>query len=158
MKPVRKLLLLLLLAMVPSIPVSGAIDALVFKNEAQEKRYRQLAEQLRCLVCQNQSLADSNADLARDLRIELLRQINQEKTDQEIIDYLVARYGDFVRYKPPFNPSTWLLWTGPFLILLIALLAMVRVMRSREHTEPVAAIDQGDAERLRSLLSDNKEK
>jgi len=158
MKTIKAVLIALLLAGTVT-PALAGVDALAFKDQAQEQRYRKLAEELRCLVCQNQSLADSNADLAHDLRVELLRQINQDKSDQEIIDYLVSRYGDFVRYKPPFKASTWLLWFGPFLILLAALFAAVRVMRSREHREPPAAVSSTEAERLQKLLDDkNKDR
>lgn len=158
MKKLKSILLLLVLAVSINAPLHAAIDALEFKDSAQELRYRKLAEQLRCLVCQNQSLADSNADLARDLRIELLRQINQDKTDQEIIDYLVSRYGDFVRYKPPFKASTYLLWFGPFLILLLALVGLIRVIRSREHAQPVEDLTGKDNERLQSLLNQDKDR
>ena len=126
-----KALLLLLVSSIPVHAVYAAIDPLKFQNEAQEKRYRHLAEQLRCLVCQNQSLADSNADLAQDLRAELLEQIQQNKTDQEIVDFLVARYGNFVRYDPPFDPETWLLWLGP----MPAFVSCVRV-RTRNRWPP----------------------
>lgn len=153
-----KLALLALVIMGTSIPAMAGVDALAFKDQAQEQRYRKLAEELRCLVCQNQSLADSNADLAHDLRVELLRQINQDKSDQEIIDYLVSRYGDFVRYKPPLKESTWLLWFGPFLILLAALFAAMRVMRSRDHAEAPQSISNAEAERLQALLKDNNKK
>jgi len=153
-----KLVLLALLILGTSVPAMAGVDALAFKDQAQEQRYRKLAEELRCLVCQNQSLADSNADLAHDLRVELLRQINQDKSDQEIIDYLVSRYGDFVRYKPPFKTSTWLLWFGPFLILLAALFAAVRVMRSRAHAQAPESISNAEAERLQALLQDDNKK
>lgn len=138
-------------------PASAGIDALEFKDVAQEKRYRSLAEQLRCLVCQNQSLADSNAELARDLRVELLRLINQGRSDQEIIDYLVARYGDFVRYKPPLNPSTWLLWFGPLLILIFAVIALARIVRSKEHSTPVQDLSADESDRLQTLLKKDNE-
>jgi len=153
-----KLVLLALVILGTSVPAMAGVDALAFKDQAQEQRYRKLAEELRCLVCQNQSLADSNADLAHDLRVELLRQINQDKSDQEIIDYLVSRYGDFVRYKPALKESTWLLWFGPFLILLAALFAAMRVMRSRDHAEATQAISTAEAERLQALLKDNNKK
>lgn len=156
-QPFRLTLKALLLLLAVSIPAHAAIDALNFQNEAQEKRYRHLAVQLRCLVCQNQSLADSNADLARDLRVELLKQIQQNKSDQEIIDFLVARYGNFVRYDPPFKPETWLLWLGPLLIFVIALLAGFRIVRSRAHTQPVAPISSDEEKRLQSLLGGSKE-
>jgi cytochrome c-type biogenesis protein CcmH len=146
----------LLLLLVVAIPAHAAIDALHFQNEAQEKRYRHLATQLRCLVCQNQSLADSNADLAQDLRKELLEQIQQNKSDQEIIDFLVARYGNFVRYDPPFDPETWLLWLGPLFMFLIALYGGYRIVRSRAHSQPVEPISADEAQQLQDLLNQSK--
>ena len=89
--------------------------------EAQEARLRELSRDLRCLVCQNESLAESHAPLAGDLRDEIREQISAGQTDQEIIQYLVARYGDFVTYKPPFNTRTLFLWLGPFAVLLLLL-------------------------------------
>ena len=147
---------LLLVLSIPAHVALAAIDPLHFQSEAQEKRYRHLAEQLRCLVCQNQSLADSNADLAQDLRAELLEQIQQNKTDQEIIDFLVARYGNFVRYDPPFDPETWLLWLGPLLMFIAALYGGFRIVRSRAHVQPVAPISTEEAKRLQDLLNQSK--
>ncbi|NLC35256.1 MAG: cytochrome c-type biogenesis protein CcmH [Alcaligenaceae bacterium] len=89
--------------------------------EAQESRLRELARELRCLVCQNESLAESHAPLAADLRDEIREQISAGQSDTKIIQYLVARYGDFVTYKPPFNSRTLLLWFGPFVVLLLLL-------------------------------------
>ena len=96
-----------------------AIDPLPFKDHAQEIRFQNLTRQLRCLVCQNENLADSNADLARDLRHEVFGLMQQGKSDDQIKQYLVARYSDFVLYDPPLKASTWLLWFGPALFLLM---------------------------------------
>lgn len=155
----KKLIPIVLLAfmLVPTFPAFAAIDGLTFKDTAEEKRYRKLAEELRCLVCQNQSLADSNADLARDLRVELLRLINEGRSDQEITEYLVARYGDFVRYKPPFKASTWLLWFGPLLILALAGIALARVVREKQKPIPPEKLSTDDSARLNSLLAKNQE-
>jgi len=86
-------------------------------DEAVEKRLVAISEELRCLVCQNESIAGSQADLANDLRREIRKMIGEGKTDREILDFMVARYGDFVRYRPPVKPSTWALWGGPFILL-----------------------------------------
>ncbi|MGJ8670551.1 MAG: cytochrome c-type biogenesis protein [Oceanococcus sp.] len=102
-----------------------AVALLLFLGQAvaltdqQEQRYRSLNNELRCLVCQNQSIAESNAPLAEDLRNQVKQMIEQGKTDQDIRLYMTQRYGDFVLYRPPFNPRTWLLWIGPFLMLLV---------------------------------------
>lgn len=111
------LCLLLLFSAGPQ-PVHAAESRL---PEAQEARLRELARDLRCLVCQNESLAESHAPLAGDLRDEIRDQIRAGQSDTEIIQYLVARYGDFVTYKPPFNTRTLLLWLGPFAVLLLLL-------------------------------------
>lgn len=96
-----------------------AAEAVPMADEpAVEARLQALSQELRCLVCQNETLAASRADLAEDLRREIRDMIRQGKTDPQIVEFLVARYGDFVRYRPPFKASTWLLWAGPFLMLL----------------------------------------
>lgn len=112
------------------------------KDEAVEKRMLFISEELRCLVCQNETLAASQADLANDLRREIRSLIAAGKTDQEILDFMVARYGDFVRYRPPVKPTTWLLWGGPFLLLgggLAALLWLLRRRRKNAATPELSA-------------------
>jgi cytochrome c-type biogenesis protein CcmH len=104
-------------------------------DAAVEQRLVAIADELRCLVCQNESLAGSRAPLAMDLRREIRKLIQAGKTDAEILDFLVARYGDFVRYRPPFRPSTWLLWTGPFLFMLVGIGVLVRTVRRRPLVE-----------------------
>ena len=98
------------------------------EDPALQARYDRLTEEIRCLQCQNQPIADSNAGIAGDLRRQVKEMIVEGKTDQEILDFIVARYGDFVLYKPPFAPRTWLLWLGPFLFLLIGLLIAAKVI------------------------------
>jgi cytochrome c-type biogenesis protein CcmH len=113
-------------------------------DQAVETRLVGIAEELRCLVCQNESLAGSRADLAEDLRREIRTLIRQGKTDPEIIDFLVSRYGDFVRYRPPFKPSTWLLWVGPFVLLLAGLAALVAYLRRRPREDASLTADEQD--------------
>ncbi len=108
-----------------------AIDALPFKDRAEEQRFQNLSRQLRCLVCQNESLADSQAELAQDLREEVFAQMRQGKSDDEIKDYLTARYSDFVLYDPPLRAGTLLLWFGPLLVLLVGAGVLVRIVRRR---------------------------
>ena len=103
----------------------------------QEARLREVAKDLRCLVCQNESIADSQAGLAQDLRKEIRGQIIAAKTNQEIVDYLVQRYGDFVHYKPPFNPKTYLLWLGPFILLCFLIFALWRYVRKQSNEKPL---------------------
>jgi len=105
-------------------------------DEAVEQRLIAIADELRCLVCQNESLAGSRAELAQDLRREIRSLIKAGKTDPEILDFLVSRYGDFVRYRPPLKPSTWLLWLGPFILLGTGLAALSWHLRRRRHDDP----------------------
>jgi cytochrome c-type biogenesis protein CcmH len=117
------------------------------------KREVELAKQLRCLVCQNETIADSRAGLAVDLRNKLREQMAAGKTDEEIIAFMTERYGDFVLYRPPLKATTVLLWVGPFLLLAIGLLIGWRVVRARTKAarpEPLSAADRERAERLLS--------
>jgi len=113
------------------------------QNLATENRIRNLEEKLRCLVCQNQTLADSNAELAADLRKQVRDQVAAGKSDAQIVDYLVQRYGDFVLYDPPFKTTTLLLWLGPFVLLAAAALALVTTLRRRRRAaeEPMLGPD-----------------
>lgn len=115
-----------------------AIDPLPFQTDAQRERFQHLTAQLRCMVCQNESLEDSNADLARDLRGEIFRMMQQGKSDDEIKRYLVARYSDFVLYDPPLKPATVLLWLGPPALLVIGGIVVGVLLRRR--VRPAAAI------------------
>jgi cytochrome c-type biogenesis protein CcmH len=114
-----------------------------------EQRVMALARELRCLQCQNQSLADSNADLAKDLRDQIREKLQQGETERDIIDYLVARYGDFVLWRPPFKPTTLLLWLGPALLVVAGLIALIwRLVRERDAGE----IELSEAEHARAAL------
>ena len=129
----KRLLLVLLLLVSAG---AAALEPIRFNDEAEEARFRELAAELRCVMCQNQSLADSNAQIAHDLRLQVLSLMREGKTDREIKDYLVARYSDFVLYSPPVRPSTWLLWFGPALILLGGAVVLVVVVRKRAGSAP----------------------
>src|SRR6267378_8267577 len=111
-----------------------------------ERRVTNLAHELRCLVCQNQTLADSNAPLAVDLRNQIRAQLAAGKPERDVVDFMVARYGDFVLYRPPFKASTVLLWVGPFAFVLIGFYVLVRFLRRRQVPEPQLT----DAERARA--------
>lgn len=108
-----------------------AVQPLDFKDGAEESRFQALARELRCLVCQNQNLADSHAGLAGDLRREVLDQMRSGKSDAQIKDYLVARYSQFVLYDPPLSRSTWLLWFGPLLALVAGAVVVIVIVRRR---------------------------
>ncbi|HLS84138.1 MAG TPA: cytochrome c-type biogenesis protein [Arenimonas sp.] len=115
---------------------SAAIQPLEFRDAKEEARFRELTSELRCVMCQNQSLADSDAQIAHDLRLQVLELMREGRSDQEIKDYLVARYSDFVLYRPPLEPRTWLLWFGPGLVLLAGLAVVVVVVRRRAAAAP----------------------
>jgi cytochrome c-type biogenesis protein CcmH len=117
-----------------------------------EQRIRHLSEKLRCLVCQNQSLADSNAELAQDLRQQLREQVAAGRSDREIMDYLVQRYGDFVLYEPPFKASTALLWAGPFVLLAVAAGTLIAVLRRRRRAPEEAALDPEEQRLVERVL------
>ena len=133
--------LLLVLLFFTGVVWGQAIDPLPFKNHAEEVRFQHLTSELRCLVCQNENLADSNADLARDLRHEVFDLMQSGKSDDEIKQYLVDRYSDFVLYDPPVKSSTLLLWFGPLAILLAGAVVVVVTVRRRSRVVPVAALD-----------------
>jgi cytochrome c-type biogenesis protein CcmH len=133
---VKRLLLVMLLLLASA--AASALEPIKFSDDAEEARFRALSAELRCVMCQNQSLADSNAQIAHDLRMQVLALMREGKTDREIKDYLVARYSDFVLYNPPLRPSTWLLWFGPALILLGGAAVLVVVVRKRAGSAPAA--------------------
>ena len=112
------------------------------EDEAVEQRLIAIADELRCLVCQNESLAGSRADLAQDLRREIRGLIHQGKTDKEIMEFLVSRYGDFVRYRPPLKPTTWLLWGGPFAFVGAGLVGLVLFLRRRRVPDATLSVEE----------------
>jgi cytochrome c-type biogenesis protein CcmH len=126
-----RLLLLCALAVAGIATVAAAVDPLPFKDRAEEVRFQNLTRQLRCLVCQNESLNDSSAPLAADLRRDVFEQMRAGKSDAEIKDWLTARYSDFVLYDPPLRGGTWLLWFGPLLVLAIGGIAVLVTVRRR---------------------------
>lgn len=141
-----------------SLSSMAAIDTYEFSGDEERARYRVLVEELRCPKCQNQNLADSNAPIAMDLRREIYRLLKEGQTDAQIVEYLVARYGDFVRYSPPLNANTLLLWLGPLGLLAGGALLLRLIVRRQQRTLPDAQ-DQGlsDAERTRlASLLDHK--
>ncbi len=132
----RILAFFLLLGLLSPGTQATNIEVYDFDNPAQERTYKELTTELRCLVCQNQDIADSNAELAQDMRHKVFSMLKEGKTKQEIIDFMVERYGDFVRYKPAFEGKTLVLWIGPFVIFVIAVILMLRaIRRARQHEE-----------------------
>jgi cytochrome c-type biogenesis protein CcmH len=128
-------------------------------DPALEERVMAISSDLRCLVCQNETIAASRADLAVDLRNQVREQLRAGKSESEIRDYMVARYGDFVLYKPPVKPTTYLLWLGPFVLLLLMAVWMWRtlVRRRQEASAAAAPLSEADHERARALLDQKKD-
>ena len=126
----KKMILLCLLLISPCF---AAQDFYQFKSASQQQRFEALTNQLRCLVCQNQNIAESNAPLASDLRAQIFQQLQNGKSDTEIVDYLVARFGDYILYRPPFNVMTLGLWLGPFLLLIGGLGYLFRYIRTMQR-------------------------
>jgi cytochrome c-type biogenesis protein CcmH len=151
----KKLTAILLgLCLLSGAPVRAAVDLADFGGDTVlEERYQTLVTELRCLVCQNQTIADSNADLAKDLRREVHDMLVGGKTDDEIKEFMLARYGDFVLYRPPVKTTTVPLWIGPFVLLAIGLV-VVAVMVHRRSRQAQPQMNSEDVERARRLLDE----
>jgi len=144
----------LVLCLALAAPFAAADEARPTEQDpVAAKRAVRLSEQLRCLVCQNQTIAESNAELALDLRRQVHEQIAAGKTDAEIIDFMTSRYGDFVLYKPPLKTTTVLLWAGPGLLLLAGFVVLFRVLRSRRQLADEAPLTPAERERAARLLA-----
>lgn len=154
----RFFLSLLFIALLSGISIADTARSTSGDDPATEKRLQALSKELRCLVCQNETLADSQAGLAEDLRREIREQIKAGKSDQEIISFLTQRYGQFILYRPQVTPTTYLLWFGPFLLLAGGLFILFHYIRSRRDS--IAETPLTDEERLRAaelLSSETKE-
>ena len=128
------------------------------QDPALEARLMRLSKELRCLVCQNETLADSQADLANDLRNEVREKMRQGMSDAEIKHYLTQRYGDFVLYRPPVKSITWLLWFGPFVLLLSAAASLVFFLKRRRRTLDETPLSAAEAARIQSLLNQESDR
>lgn len=137
----KRLALALLLAWAQ---FAHAIDPLTFKDRAEEQRFQKLTRELRCLVCQNQNLADSEADLAKDLRRQVYTMMQSGQSDEEIKQFLVSRYNDFVLYDPPLKPGTWLLWFAPGVLVFVGAGVLVNILRRRSRQISAAAESEED--------------
>ncbi|HEY6043886.1 MAG TPA: cytochrome c-type biogenesis protein [Nitrosospira sp.] len=151
------LMLLLPLALPLLLPVSWAKEALpVAEDPELERRMLELSEDLRCLVCQNETIAASRADFANDLRREIREQMSINKSDKEIIDFLVARYGDFVLYRPPVKSTTIFLWFGPFILLLIGAIVLVVYLKRRRKRIEEPVLTEQQLKQAEALLKEGK--
>lgn len=151
----KSLFALVLLAFSAGI-LAAPMDTFEFESQAQEKTFKKLSDELRCLVCQNQSIADSNADLAKDLRTEIYGMLQAGKTEAQIKDFMVDRYGDYVLYRPPFEPMTWLLWFGPVVVFSIGLFYARSFITQQNVSKDSGELTAEEAERLSNLQKELK--
>lgn len=149
---------LLLLAGLGGAQALAAIDVYTFDNDAQEQTFRELTKELRCPKCQNQDIADSNAGLAKDLRDKTYQMVREGKEKQEVVDYMVARYGNFILYNPPLMASTLILWLGPLLVIVIGVVTVVVRSRRRPAAARPAdsALSAEEQRRLTALLKEEE--
>ena len=145
---------LLFSAALTAPPAQAVLEPLKFDSSSQESRYKALIAELRCLVCQNQNLADSNAELARDLRLLTYNMILSGSSDSEIVQFMVSRYGDFVLYRPPFKTSTALLWFAPLILLAGGFIVLFRIFRSQKNINP-SNVSSAHRAQVRKLMQDD---
>ena len=150
----HRLLLSLLLAFAASLAAAQEARPLA-EDPVLEAKVMHIAEGLRCLVCQNETIAASHADLAVDLRKQIRLKLQQGQSEAQIVDFMVQRYGDFVLYKPPLKRSTWLLWGGPFVLLAVALAVLALNIRRRRAAASAAPLRADELERARRLLGED---
>lgn len=150
--------LALLLGVILAASVLAKEAPTVAADPLLEKRAMALATELRCLVCQNQTIADSHADLAVDLKNQIREKLKAGMSDAQIIDYMVARYGDFVLYRPPVKATTLPLWIGPFVLLFAALAGLFYYILRRRRSAPAQALSEEEQARVRSLLDAHEER
>jgi len=138
--------------------LAAPIETFKFESAETEKVFHKLSEELRCLVCQNQNIAESNADLAKDLRLEIYTMLTEGKSEEEIVDFMVQRYGDYVLYRPPFKPMTWLLWFGPVIVFIFGLIYVVRLMKSQSAEVAPDSLSEEEIERIKNLHAEQDNK
>lgn len=145
-------MLMLLLLGAATVAQASTIEIHRFDDPRQEAIYKKMIAELRCLVCQNQNLADSNAELAQDLRRKTYEMVSAGKSETEIVAYMVERYGDFVLYRPPLKGVTLFLWAGPFILLAIGLFVLLRVVRQRSRAQNGFALTDEQRAKAHQLL------
>ncbi|MEP4484659.1 MAG: cytochrome c-type biogenesis protein [Halioglobus sp.] len=147
-----RLALLIVWSALVAVSAQAVIETYEFSSPALEERYQSLSAELRCPKCQNQNIADSNAPIAQDLRKLLYEQLEKGSTDQEILDYMVARYGEFVRYRPSFDSATAALWLAPVILLLGGFGLLILTVRRRGDAVALDSLSASDKDQLRSLV------
>lgn len=140
-----------------SVAYAVQIEFHTFENPQRERLYLDLIAELRCVKCQNQNLAESDAELAKDMRDKTYEMITKGKSRDDVVNYMTARYGDFVLYKPPFKTKTFLLWVGPPLLLVFSLFFILRIVRQQPE-KAVEKLNDDDRESIRNMLKTKDEK
>ncbi|WP_180897652.1 cytochrome c-type biogenesis protein [Martelella soudanensis] len=148
-------LVVLLVAVLMPMAVAAVEPDEMLSDPALEARARDISAELRCMVCQNQSIDDSNADLARDLRLLVRDRLTAGDSDDEVVDYVVSRYGEFVLLKPRFSPQTWLLWGAPALLIVLGAIGLWRLALSRRAAD--RPLSRDEEARLETILSDGED-
>jgi len=148
----RSILLLLIVASLPGLGMAKEAQP-ASDDPVLEERVMSLSKELRCLVCQNETLADSRADLAEDLRNQIREQMKAGKSDKEIVAYLTQRYGKFILYNPPIDPTTYLLWFGPFVLLLAGLFVLFRFVKQRRELISDQPLSSDERQRAEEMLN-----
>lgn len=133
---------------------AGPVDTYEFKNEQLRDRYQTLVKELRCPKCQNQNLADSNSQIAVDLRAKVYEMINENQSDDQIVDFMVSRYGDFVLYSPRVNKQTYILWFGPIVLFLIGVVIVFFMLRNKKEQPTATVLSAEEQQKLQQLLKD----
>lgn len=149
---------ILIFTLLVSARTFAAIDPFEFENETQRERYQHFIEDMRCPKCQNQNLAGSDAPIAKDLRHELQRLLKEGKSDSEIVDFMVARYGEFILYEPPFDKKTAVLWLAPIAFFIIGIAVLIRVARRRAVDKVATELTAEERVKLQQLLNDQSRK
>lgn len=144
-------------ALMLSMSALAAIEELSFSSEEERERYETLVEELRCPKCTNSNLAGSDAPIATDLRAEIYQQISNDRSDDEIIEFMTARYGDFILYRPPLNAGTALLWFGPLALLLAGIVVTRRMLKASAANSNDTGLDAEEQRKLAALLGSNKD-
>ncbi len=153
MRQIKAILLLCFLSILFVATARAAIEVYQFNDTEKTERFKELTAELRCPKCQNQNIADSNAEIAQDLRTKLQEMLVADKSNDEIVQYMVDRYGDFVLYEPRVDPQTYLLWFGPILLLLIAFFVVFIIVRMRSKRQSNNQLNSSQQEQLDSLLN-----
>lgn len=156
MKAYFNVLLILLFSSIAfsSLVNAGPVDTYEFKNDQMRDRYQTLVKELRCPKCQNQNLADSNSQIAVDLRDKVYVMINENKTDEQIIDFMVLRYGDFVLYSPKVNKQTYVLWFGPLAAFILGMFVLFFMLRKKKTPETEPILSAEEKSKLQHILKD----